>query len=224
MTYFVRGALVEYKSDFLGPVPNIVVFQFNPENLTRNIRIPTRPTGSQARETSQAGDEPYENISFTAHFSATDRLNFGDPLAFTYGIGPQLAALEKMVYPPETGRTAETETVDAVGEAAASTPAAPATQPIPRRNYPKILFIWGAYRALPVTIDSMNITEQQFDSFLNPIQAEVSIGLSVIGPDPCSDDFVARGAHQYSQLAKMSQAAVNLGVVTQQQILDLIPF
>src|SRR5215208_6174533 len=99
MPYLLRGALIEYKSDFLGPLPNVVLFQFNPESLSRNIQIPPRPTGATSRETSQAGEVPVETITLTAHFDAADQLARNDPLARGFGIGPQLAALEQMAHP-----------------------------------------------------------------------------------------------------------------------------
>ena len=49
MPYLLKGALIEYGSDFLGPIPNVVIFQFNPESMTRNIQIPPRPTGASRR-------------------------------------------------------------------------------------------------------------------------------------------------------------------------------
>jgi len=49
--FLMRGAMIEYGSDFLGPLPNVVIFQFNPESLTRTIQIPSRPSGGAARET-----------------------------------------------------------------------------------------------------------------------------------------------------------------------------
>ena len=39
----LKGVLIEYGSDFLGPIPNVVVFQFNPEKLARTIEVPQRP-------------------------------------------------------------------------------------------------------------------------------------------------------------------------------------
>ena len=29
MTYLLKGALLEYGSDFLGPIPNVVIFKFH---------------------------------------------------------------------------------------------------------------------------------------------------------------------------------------------------
>ena len=39
----LRGALIEYGTDLIGPIPNVVIFQFNPEQLTRTITIPQPP-------------------------------------------------------------------------------------------------------------------------------------------------------------------------------------
>ena len=71
----VRGALIEYGTDLLGPIPNVVIFQFNPESLSRSLQIPQRPTGPTQRETTQAGQKTFEKISFKAHFSAANMLD-----------------------------------------------------------------------------------------------------------------------------------------------------
>jgi len=217
----LRGALIEYASDFFGPLPNLVIFQFNPDTLSRNISIPERPTGATSRETSQAGNIPVERITLTAHFSAADQLNTGNIIAQELGIGPQLAALEKMVYPSNLIGELLGEALDKIGDALGlegddDIP----KQPIPREKYPRILFIWGKTRVLPVLLESMSITEQQYDSYLNPIQAEVALGLAVAS-NP--DDKVGKGALKYSNLAKEAQAIVNLANTVELAI-DLIPF
>ena len=217
----LRGALIEYASDFFGPLPNLVIFQFNPDTLSRNISIPERPTGATSRETSQAGNIPVERITLTAHFSAADQLNTGNIIAQELGIGPQLAALEKMVYPSNLIGGLLGEALDKIGDALGlggddDVP----KQPIPREKYPRILFIWGKTRVLPVLLESMSITEQQYDSYLNPIQAEVALGLAVAS-NP--DDKVGKGALKYSNLAKEAQAIVNLANTVELAI-DLIPF
>ncbi|NJK65320.1 MAG: hypothetical protein HC941_01190 [Microcoleus sp. SU_5_3] len=217
----LRGALIEYASDFFGPLPNLVIFQFNPDTLTRNISIPERPTGASSRETSQAGDIPVERITLTAHFSAADQLNTGNIIAQELGIGPQLAALEKMVYPSNLIGGLLGEALDKIGDALGLGGSDDiAKQPIPREKYPRILFIWGKTRVLPILLESMSITEQQYDSSLNPIQAEVSLGLAVAS-NP--DDKVGKGALKYSNIAKEAQAIVNLANTVELAI-DLIPF
>jgi len=217
----LRGALIEYGTSLIGPIPNVVIFQFNPESLTRTLQIPARPTGATQRETTQAGEKTFEKIAFKAHFSAANMLADGGALATLFGIGPQLAALEKMVLPSAKIAGLVGAAIDAIGSALGGGTAAPA-QPIPREKYPRILFIWGLTRVLPVTIDAMSISELEYDALLNPIRAEVSITLSVIAVDDCSDDVLAKGALEYSTIAKEAQAIANLAN-TAAQIVDVIP-
>ncbi len=225
MPFLMRGAMIEYGSDFLGPLPNVVIFQFNPESLTRTIQIPQRPSGAAARETTQAGDPTIEKISLKAQFSAADGMGTGNILARTMGVGPRLAALEKMVNPASKLSGLIGAAIDAVGDAVGLGGGADDAprQVIPREKYPRILFIWGPFRVLPVVIESMSITELQYDFLLNPIQADVSIGLAVNAIDNCSDDVVGKGALEYSNMAKDAQAMLNLAN-TIEQIAELIPF
>ena len=217
--------MIEYGSDFLGPLPNVVIFQFNPESLSRTIQIPPRPSGGSARETTQAGDPTVEKITLKAQFSAADGMGKNNVLARTMGVGPRLAALEKMVNPASKLNGLVGAAIDAIGSAlgiGGGGGGAP-RQVIPREKYPRILFLWGPLRVLPVVIESMTITELQYDFMLNPIQADVAIGLAVNAIDNCSDDTVGKGALEYSNLAKDAQAAANLAV-TVGQIAELIPF
>ena len=223
MAYLLKGALIEYGSDFLGPLPNVVLFQFNPEKLTRNIQVPPRPVGGANRETSQAGEPTIEKITLQASFSAADQLNTNDKLARVMGVGPRLAALEKMVHPAGKLSGLIGAAIDAVGDALGIGGGDGARQPIPRESYPRILFVWGPFRLLPVVIDSMNIVELQYDFLLNPTQADVDISLSVDPIDPCSDDVLGKGALAYSNLAKEAQAIANLAN-TAGQVVELIPF
>lgn len=210
MGVLLKGALVEYTSDFLGAVPNIVLFQFNPEELRRSIQIPPRATRATSRENDQSGDPPLEVLALTAVFNS-DVFSLLDNPALSYlaGVGPQIAALEKMVLPkgPLSGPAAAV--VDRVAAEAGAGSSAP-SRPVPRRALPRTLFIWGAWRVLPVTINSMLITEKGFDRLLNPVRAEVALELGIMEPDPCSDDEVAKGAWSYSSHVKDVQAAFNL--------------
>jgi hypothetical protein len=221
----MRGAMIEYGSDFLGPLPNVVIFQFNPESLSRTIQIPPRPTGGTARETTQAGEPSIEKITLKAQFSAADGMGTGNVLARTMGVGPRLAALEKMVNPASKLSGLIGAAIDAIGSALGigGGGGGDARQTIPREKYPRILFLWGPLRVLPVVIESMTITELQYDFMLNPIQADVAIGLAVNAIDCCSNDSVGKGALEYSNLAKDVQAMANLAN-TVGQAAELIPF
>ena len=154
----LRGALIEYGTGLIGPIPNVVIFQFNPESLSRTLKIPARPTGATQRETTQAGEKTFEKITFKAHFSAANMLADDKVLARAVRHRPAARARWRRWCcraPSSPGLIGAA--IDAIGGAlgigggGADEPA----QPIPREKYPRILFIWGLTRVLPVTIDSM---------------------------------------------------------------------
>jgi hypothetical protein len=229
--FLLRGALVEYSGDFLGPIPNLVVFQFNPEELARTINIPAPPvdttsTGTSDADSASTSTPPTESFTLTAKFSAADDLGKGGAVSAiprVFGIGPQIAALEKMVYPagPLSGLLGQA--IDAIGDAIGGGGEEPAERPIPRQSLPRILFIWGATRVLPVRIKSMTITEQKFDAFLNPVQVEIQIGLDVLSLAKTSTDKIGYGALTYSRGAKDAQAILNLAKAVELAV-DIIPF
>ena len=237
MSGMLRGALVEYGSNFLGPLPNVVVFQFNPEQLARTITIPQRSgaasAASRTSERRQAEAPPLESFTVTAHFSAADDLGKGGAAAAiprVFGISPQLAALEKMVYPSNILGGLLGEAIDAIGDVLGGGDAperlgggdAPERR-IPREQLPRILLIWGLTRILPVTIESMTITEQRYDFLLNPVQAQVEIGLEVISDMSSGSDDIGEGALAYTQTVKEAQASLNL-VKAVELVVDIIPF
>jgi hypothetical protein len=223
MTLLLRGALIEYGTDLIGPTPNGVIFQFTPVALPRSFVVPERPRAGNDREQSQAGETVYERISLKAHFSAADALEEDKFLARTFGLGPQLAALEKMVLPGGKIAGLVGAAIDAIGDALGLGGGADApTQPIPRQAFPRILFIWGLTRLHPVQIDSMRISELEYDHLLNPVRAEVDLEISVIKVDACSDDWLAKGAQEFTEIAKEAQAIANLAN-TAEQVVELIP-
>jgi len=229
MTILIRGALVEYGSNFLGPLPNIVVFQFNPEELSRTINLPPAPSTAtpeqncRQREQDTVSGPPTESIQVNAHFSAADDLGKGGSVSAVprvFGIGPQLAAIEKMVY-PNTGFISEAigAVVDVVGSALNT---GGAQQEVPPERSPRILFIWGPSRILPVKIKSLSITEQKFDFLLNPVQAQVQLTLDVKSPSR-SEDPVGYGALKITSTVKEVQASANL-VKAVELAADIISF
>lgn len=229
---FLRGALVEYGSDVLGPLPNIVVFQFNPDSISRTIKIADSVRSANPedrvchRERGQTSAPPIESFQITAHFSAADDLGKGgaaSAVSRAFGIGPQLAALEKMVYPTAglIGELLGAE-VDAVGSALEAAVGGDDKRPIPRLATPRLLFVWGLSRVVPVEIKSMTINEQKYDALLNPVQAEVKIGLDISNSVP-EDDWMGEGAMKYTAAIKNTQAQLNLAKATELAI-DIIPF
>ena len=84
------------------------------------------------------------------------------------GIYPQLAALEILVYPASAQLQAD------IGLARSGTlEIAPAESPL-------LLFVWSKSRVVPVRLTEFSITEEMFDTSLNPIRAKISLGLRVL--------------------------------------------
>jgi len=216
----VKGALIEYSGQFIGPIPNIVVFQFNPEQIARTIQITAGGGDAGAgsdraqraqTERSASGGPPTEEFTVTIALSAAEDLGSPGPFAGvtrTFGIGPQIAALEKMVY-PAGNKGLIGAAIDAIGSALSGGGSGGAELPIPREALPKLLFIWGPTRVLPVAIKSMTITEQEYDNVLNATKAEVAIGLRVSNV-PASDDLIAQGALLYTRTVKEVQVVASM--------------
>ena len=234
MPFFLKGALVEYSSEVFGPIPNIVVFQFNPEQIARTLNLPSdvaeasAPTEARETEPNQASAAPVETFSITAHFSAA--VDYGEGAAQSvlprlFGVGPQLSALEKMVY-PKVGLLGQLLGADVDAVASAVTEGdEDAETPVPRIETPKILFIWGPTRILPVRIRSMSITEQKYDPFLNPVQAQVEIGLAIATypENEEVDDDIGKGALKYTETVKDVEALLNLAKAAE-GALEIISF
>jgi hypothetical protein len=223
MKKVARGALIEYGSDFLGPLPNIVLFQYNVEELNRQFDIQRRETESNVparqTETHVAFAPPVESFTLDLKFDAADDLNDDDAIATVFGVGPQLAALEKMVNP-----AGESALLGAVMDAAAALlGGGGATRPIPPETLPRLIFVGGLTRVLPVQITSFSIKETLFDRGLQVIRADVSIGLEVVTFPEDSTDLIGQGALEYMKTVKDVQAVLNLGKAIAGAA-DVIPF
>jgi hypothetical protein len=60
---------------------------------------------------------------------------------------------------------------------------------------PLTLFVWSANRILPVRITEFSVTEEAFDTNLNPIRAKVSLGMRVLSVSDLG--FAHRGGGIY---------------------------
>ena len=113
-----------------------------------------------------------QTINFDIRLDATDKLNDGDAITEQFGIAPQISTLELMVYPKDESL---------LGALVSSLLGKPKGFSFTRgANPPLVLFIFGRKRVLPVNINSMNITETEFATDLNPIRATIAVNLTVI--------------------------------------------
>ena len=222
----LKGALVVFETPL--PIPtNIIIFQYNPETMTRRVEQAsggdqTAAGGAPRNPCLNAGDArntlqpPVESYSLTVELDAADQLEVSDQVTMGVGLHPALAALELLLYPRLTDLVLA-ESLALLG----SSLIAPLQTPL-------VLFVWGAPRVMPVQVTSISITEQAFDQLLNPIQAKVdltmrSLTLSELhdaGPPFEALGLVNLGAKEalaHLQLAEMAMGAA-------QTVRGLLPF
>jgi hypothetical protein len=162
----VKGALIGL--DPANPVASVIIFQYNPETMTRTLEPQTAGGGGAIFETQRLKGAPVESIDLSVEIDAADQLETGDDITTRLGIYPQLSALEMLIYPKSALVIANTVLL-----------AAGAIEIVPPMG-PLTLFVWGLQRVLPVRLTKFTITEQAYDTNLNPIRAEVSLGLRVL--------------------------------------------
>jgi hypothetical protein len=161
-----KGAIVGL--DPFNPLASVIVFQYNPDTLTRTLTAQTVTTSGAQGEALRLKGPPQENITLAIEIDAADQLEKADSIATSIGIHPTLASLEMLLY-PKSALVIANEVLAHVGVIEVIPPEAPLT-----------LLIWGIKRVVPVRITTFSITEEAFDPQLNPIRAKVSLGLRVL--------------------------------------------
>lgn len=161
-----KGAIIGL--DPFNPLASVIIFQYNPDKLTRTLTAQTTGGTPNSGEALRLKGPPQETITLSVEIDAADQLEKASPLATTMGIHPTLASLEMLLY-PKSALVIANEVLAKVGIIEVVAPEAPLT-----------LFIWGIKRVVPVRLTTFSITEQAFDISLNPIRAEVSLGLRVL--------------------------------------------
>jgi len=205
----LKGALIYFGAPMLIPLPNIIIFQYNPETMTRTLapwQPPTREvtvaddgTATRADLTAQqryALAQPYdpaETFSLTLELDATDALEHPEthPVAVATGVADRLAAIEMLMYPPGDsllggllGSVSGSVSFSAGG---LSISGAAQSEQLQRKDAPIVLFFWGPGRIVPVRITSLSIEEQQYSPLLYPTRAKANVGIKVLD----LDDLVA---------------------------------
>ena len=174
----LRGGIVLVDPDS-GQVLRVIAMQYNPDTLTRTL-LPQAIAGD-GQDRSQAlrlKGPPVETIKLDAEIDAADQLEFPDqnPNVVQFGIAPQLAQLETLLYPP-SARLIANNALQAVG-----------TLEITPVQTPLTLLVWNRQRVIPVRLTDFSITEEAFDPQLNPLRAKVSLSMRVLSVDDLGFD------------------------------------
>jgi hypothetical protein len=186
-----KGAIVAADPD--NPLASLIVFQYNPADVRRDLQ-PKTSGGAARTEALRLEGAPEENIQMQVDIDAADQLEIGDADTRLMGIYPQLSALEMLIY-PKSEWVLETTNRLQKGEMEIEPPKAPPT-----------FLVWGKWRVLPVRLTSFSITEQMYDSNLNPIRAEVSLGLRVLSYNDLLPDDPSYPLFLAHQVAKETMA------------------
>lgn len=198
----LKGAIVGM--DPMNPLASVVVFQYNPDTMTR--RLEARAAGGEDGDRSEAFrlmGPPKETISLNIEVDAADQLEEGNPLAVASGVSPALAALEMLLYPKSAKVIAEAVLAQA-GNIEIIPPEAPLT-----------LFVWGPTRVLPVRLTSLSIIEEAYDPLLNPIRARADISLYVLSYADLKVDHPGYTLFLAHQTAKEALATTNIAASVQ---------
>jgi hypothetical protein len=151
-------------------VQRVIVLQYNPDTLSRTLAPQTVKESGDRSEAMRLTGPPVETIKLDAEIDATDQLELPEQnsSAVEFGIQPQLAALETIVYPASSQLLSNNSMAKA-----GMLEILPMMSALP-------LFIWSKSRIVPVRITDFSITEEAFDTALNPIRAKVSLGMRVL--------------------------------------------
>jgi hypothetical protein len=193
----MKGAIIGL--DPANPLASIVVFQYNPDTLTR--RLEPRTMGGTEGDKSEAlrlTGPPKETITVSIEVDASDQLEIANPITVASGLNPPLAALEMLLY-PKSATVLANAALAQLGNIEIIPPEAPMT-----------LFVWGPSRVLPVRITSFGITEEAFDTALNPIRAKVELSLYVLSYSDLKVTHPGYNLFMAYQIAKEVMATMNM--------------
>ncbi len=188
-----KGALLTFDPNTGIPVGKIML-QYNPETVTRSLKPQSVGEEPDRTEILRLKGPPIESIKCDIEIDATDQLAEGNPTATQFGIQPQLAALELLVY-PSSGVLIANEVLSLLG-----------TIEILPMESALTVFAWSKSRITPVRITDLSITEEAFDPELNPIRAKVSLGMRVLSINDVGFLTPAGALYMIYQITKESLA------------------
>ena len=173
----IKGGLVLIDPDSAS-VRRVIALQYNPDTLTRTLRPQQMGEGADQSEALRLKGPAVETLKLEAEIDAADQLEFPDQHqnVVQFGVAPQLAVLEAMVNPTAADMLANKALANA------------GTLEIAPMESALALFVWGANRIVPVMVTEFSITEEAFDTALNPIRAKVNLGLRVLSVDDLGFD------------------------------------
>jgi hypothetical protein len=192
----IKGALIGI--DIFNPLASVVVFQYNPDTMTRKLEARAVTQEGERGESMRLTGAPKETITLNIEIDASDQLETANPIAVATGVNPALAALEMMLYPKVASLIAN-DILANLG-----------TIEVIPVDSPTILFVWGPTRVLPVRMTGFSITEEAYDTLLNPLRAKVDLSLSVLSYTDLPQLSPARALFLAYHISKEIMATTNV--------------
>lgn len=196
----VRGGVVLLDPQ-TGRALSTIPFQYNPDTLTRTVQ----PQGIGAEpgdrlEALRLRAPAHETYKLEAEFDAADLLDRPEehPTELAHGLLPVLSALV-VGLSPTVGQLLAEDLVASLGIIEVAPVEAPLT-----------VLVLGRSRVLPVRITDLTITEEAFDTALQPLRAKVSLSARVLTVDDLG--FAHRGGQLH--LAHLRGTAVSAALLT----------
>lgn len=172
----VKGGIVLIDPD-TAMVKRIITLQYNPDTLSRTLQVQgSSGEGNSRSQPLRLTGPPIEIIKLEAEIDATDKMETDDSNTAQYGIHAQLAALETVIY-PTSSQLILNNNASKIG-----------SLEIASMQSDLALFIWSKNRIIPVRFTDFSITEEAFDTNLNPIRAKISLGMRVLSIDDLGFD------------------------------------
>jgi hypothetical protein len=194
----LKGGIVTLDPD-TGIPRGAIVLQYNPDTMTRRLQPQAIADPVDRTEILRLKGPPVETITVAAEIDATDQLSApaDNPVTVVSGIQPQLAALELLVYPSSVELLLN-EALTLAG-----------TIEILPMQSPLSVFVWNPTRITPVRITSLDITEEAFDTNLNPIRARVALEMRVLNVNDTGFLNPAGALYMVYQIEKEALAIAN---------------
>jgi hypothetical protein len=202
---YLRGAFIAYEPGGYPEARRVIPFRFNPESLSRTIAVQAGQPGAGVEGAAAgAGAAPpaegsadasggvvKESFTVQIRVDLADRDQAVSGLDEQFGVAPEIAAIEDLLYPAEADSDAASD----------------GTEPVqPARARPTVLFVWGRKRVLPVRIVSLKVDESVYNNHLNPVRAEMEVSLEVFGEAEARNDPAVRAALDHTHAARRELA------------------
>ena len=197
----LKGGLAVYQSQTAGPPPKIIVFQYNPEHMTRSLAARAAPrepsnVGAAREDVLRVLGPPVETMTLSIELDAADQLAepLQNPEVVENGLHPVLATLEMLLYPP-TNEVQLLQTLASEGQ----------VQVCPA-DLPLVLLIWGKSRVVPVMLTSFSISGRG-------VRSEIESHSGKSGPGTARSDLHGTEEHESGLrgVSRLPAAKGNIG-------------